>query len=481
MPQNLELEVKKLSIDLRNFRTVPQKNEIDAIKAMIAISRDRFYAVLESILDEGYTPTENIIILKEVKKLVVKEGNRRIACLKIILGHYPITHFTIPAYLVSRIATLDSSFKKENEAVPCIVFDTSEAVKADKIVSLTHGKGEKASRQGWSSVAKARHNRDVNGAPEPALDMLEKYLGVGNNLTNQQRERWAGEYPLTVLYEAIRVLHVRAGYKSILDYVHAYPKISNLAGVEELLRDIGLEFLQFKNIRDPQIDFAVNYGFVPIVPSSSPPSSSAASVPGPSSSSIPNSNPILPQNASLVPLPSTAPSTASTPHTAQAPSLPRAPQAYAINDPRSVKAILKKFAPTGTRSKVVTLRNEMHDLNIKKNPIAFCFLLRSIFEISAKNYCVDNGISTVRVNGGKSYDFTLQETLKAAYNHLTNSGTNTAIVKNLHGAYTELSKTNGILSVTSLNRLVHDPTFSIIPSDICIVFGNVYPLLEYMN
>lgn len=81
-----KVNVSKLSIDLKNYRTIPQKNEAEAIKAMISISSDRFYAVMDSILEDGYMPTENIIVLDKDKKLTVKEGNRRVACLKIIHG-----------------------------------------------------------------------------------------------------------------------------------------------------------------------------------------------------------------------------------------------------------------------------------------------------------------------------------------------------------------------------------------------------------
>ena len=63
MPTTSQLEVSKLKLDLKNFRTVPQKKEIDAIKAMISIKPDRFFAVMESIIEDGYLPTENIIVL----------------------------------------------------------------------------------------------------------------------------------------------------------------------------------------------------------------------------------------------------------------------------------------------------------------------------------------------------------------------------------------------------------------------------------
>ncbi len=47
-------EVKDLSLDLKNYRTIPQKNEKNAIKAMITIKPDRFYAMMKSIIENGF-------------------------------------------------------------------------------------------------------------------------------------------------------------------------------------------------------------------------------------------------------------------------------------------------------------------------------------------------------------------------------------------------------------------------------------------
>lgn len=481
MSKNAELEVKKLSLDLKNFRTVPQKNELKAIKAMISISPDRFFAVMESIIDLGYTPTENIIIFEDNSKNIVKEGNRRVACLKIILGHYKVSEFNIPSSLEIIISKLNTNWKKENSHVPCIIFSKGEEDKADHVVSLTHGKGEKANREKWSSVATARHNRDVNRTSEPALDLLEKYLIKGNNLSNQQKNRWAGDYPLTVLHEALRNIYSRIGYTSMVDLVKAYPKIQNTPNLEDLLRDVGLEQLKFKHIRDANSDFAINYGIAPIpVPTPTPipitgkPLTQTATKPTQSSSS---SNTTNPTSKDSNPTPSPIALTPPLPSK----KTPIATPAFAINDPRRVTAILKKFNPNGNRDKIVTLNNELQILNIKKNPIAFCFILRSMFEISAKGYCADNSIPTTRIAKNGSQDLSLLKILTEVTKHLTNNNSNKPVVKVLHGALTELAKPTGILSVTSMNNLVHNPSFSVAPSDICTVFGNVYPLLEYMN
>ena len=79
MPKNKNVKVNALSLDLKNFRTVPQPNEEQAINALIGIEPEWFWALMESLLEDGYHSTENIIVLAEDKRMIVKEGNRRIA------------------------------------------------------------------------------------------------------------------------------------------------------------------------------------------------------------------------------------------------------------------------------------------------------------------------------------------------------------------------------------------------------------------
>lgn len=134
------------------------------------------------------------------------------------------------------------------------------------------------------------------------------------------------------------------------------------------------------------------------------------------------------------------------------------------------------------REKVVTLLAEAKSLQLHKHQHAFCFLLRSMFEISAKAYCKDHskagGPKCEKANGD---DRSLVDVLGDITKHLTQNGSDKQMKKALHGAMTELGKSEGILSVTSMNQLVHNPKFSIKESDICRLFHNIYPLLEAMN
>lgn len=425
--------------------------------------------------------TENIIILNNGTDNIVKEGNRRVAALKLIHGHYKLSDFGLPASIVESINKLDSTWKAENLKVPCTVFTLDEEAKVDKVVTLAHGKGEKASRDPWNSVARARHNRDVKGASEHGLDLLEKYLKKGNNLNGQQKERWGGEYPLTVLDEALRKSFSRLAFSSVAELVKKYPQITQLAELESILLDIGLEQIKFETLRNVQLDFPTNYGIAPIVvtppltQSNNPQTTNTAGSgnstdPAPQSNTTPNSNQITNSTTSNNSTPTPVATTTTT---------PAPPKAVAVNDPKHVAQLLKKFSPRGAnRQKVVTLRDEIKKLKIANNPIAFCFLLRSMFEISGKAYSADHSLS-MKKSGGK--DKTLVEVLRGTTAHLTNNNSNTQMVKVLHGAMTELGKPDGLLSVTSMNNLVHSPVFTISQSDLCTIFSNIYPLLEAMN
>lgn len=477
------VKISKLKLDLKNFRTVPQATEEDAIKAMISVSPDKFAALIDSLITDGYLPTENIIVLEtgsKSAKFTVKEGNRRIAALKIIHGIYKATDFAIPDSIKKLIKEITLDWKKANDTVPCSIYAPNEINIVDKIVTLAHGKGEKASRDQWKAVARARHNRDFNKAKEPALDLLEKYLVKGKNITGQQKERWAGDYPLTVLEEAMRKGHTRFGVSTVADMALKYPRINYRMELEEVLRNIGLENIKFETIRSTTNDYlSEDYGLPPLSNSNNSSNSPNTSTDGNNSNTTSSQqNTQNTENSGSSNTSSNTSPSQGTPNSG-ASGTNSGTKAYSNTDPKSVTKSLKLFTPKGNnRDKVVSLKEEALKLKIKETPLAFCFILRSMFEISAKAYCKDQKITVTGTNGQEK---PLVDVLRLVTNHLTKNKTDKSMVKVLHGALTELAKPDGILSVTSMNQLVHSSTFSVIPSDICLLFGNIYPLLEAMN
>jgi hypothetical protein len=443
MPETRIESVKTLSLDLRNFRTIPQRDEEHAINALITIDPDRFWALMESLLEDGYSPTENIIVLKSGRNKVVKEGNRRVAALKIALGYQK--NIEIPDHLQDLVDNLPKEWIKQNNAVPCAVYEQKESSVVDRIVSRTHAKGEKAGRANWTAVAKARYARDQNKQSEPALDLLETYFERGTNVSQQQAERWAGEYPITVLDEALQKLARLLGYKSGALLAAEYPK-KNKKLLDEIVHGVGSKSITFSSLRSDQ-PFA-KYGVKEENQKEDGKEGGPASGGGESKRTQTKKR-----------------------------------RAYASTDPKSVRAKLKDFKASGKgREKIVTLLDEMQTLRHESHPHAFCFLLRSVLELSAKAYCSDHKDTCGKFLQNKDgRDRPLADALRDITKHITAGESDKVKVKTLHGAMAELARKDGFLSVTSMNQLVHNPSFSVQPRDISSLFWLVFSLIEEMN
>jgi len=402
-----------------------------------------------------FEATSHILVRQpDSSPLIVREGNRRIAALKLAYGHIPINLFDIPEEVEQQISSLSEEWKSANSAIPCAIYSSAENETVDKIVTLIHGKGDKASREKWEAVARARHNRDKLGVVETALDMLEKFLSSAKNITADQKKRWAGSYPITVLDEALKKSAKRFEANTAPELVAGYPAIKYRSRLDEIMKDIGLEQLGFRQLRDSQSDFLVGYGFKPEIKEDAS-ESKGAGTEG-KGQTAKGEKPSKDKKGS---------------------------RATSANDPRSVMKTLRTLSPVGTnRQKIVSLRDEALRLKIDRTPMAFCFLLRSMFEISAKVYCEvhkkDGAPSTVDPKGNEK---SLKKLLGEVTQHLTQDSKDRDMVRKLHGAKTELGKPSGILSVASLNQLVHSSSFTTNASDIASVFGNIFPLLQALN
>jgi hypothetical protein len=278
-----------------------------------------------------------------------------------------------------------------------------------------------------------------------------------------------------VLAEAMPKLALALGCQTSADVVSLYPGKQRTV-IEEILYDIGHNNLGFKQVRASSSFWGAKYGLQPpavptskTTPTTGTASGPSATAPAPARGPVPSPG-------------SPSSSTGTMPLTpGGAPKKTVSPKTLASNDPKAVRRKLKAFTVRGTgRDKIVTLVNEIKRLKLEEFPHAFLFLLRSIFELSAKAYCKSNpnaGISTTQNNG---MDRKLVDVLRDIVNYSVQNDQQKQ-QRVLHGAMTEFAKHDGILSATSLNQLIHNPSFSVAPPDICIVFGNVFPLLEEMN
>lgn len=483
MPITQQVRVENLTIDLQNYRTMPQQDETSAIQAMITISPDYFWALMSSLIDDGYLPTENILVIDNGNnEKLVKEGNRRIASLKIIHGYVNISAFDIPDAILKRISSLAPEWKKANETVPCTIYDKKDIASVDKIVTLTHGKGQKAGRDDWETVARARHNQKTNASPEYGLVLLEKYLSSGTNHSAEQKLRWSGKYNLSVLDEALPKIFSRVGCASTSALATQYPKIQYKKELDNILLAIGLGEINFPAIRASD-DFLLRYG-IPAL--NTPKTPSGASVANPSS---PNPSPTStkPTGASSPGANTGSPLGANSQVTSTSPSSTKPPKkinATSTHDIKTVRRVLRELKLYGNnRAKLFDIKKEMLELKLDNNPIAFVFLLRCMVELSAKAFCEDKKGETDAPSYKKKdgSDKTLSDLLRDIVDFLTQKKQDKQMLKLLHGPITELNRPDGILSITSMNQLVHNTKFVVISTDIPALFSSIFPLIEQMN
>lgn len=475
MPTLNHIPVQDLRLDLANYRTVPQKDEIAAIQAMITMDASHFWGLMESLIEDGFTPTENLIVhITADNEYVVKEGNRRTSVMKICLGIVPTLDMDVPQALQAKLNALSTDWKSDNSSIPCVVFNTGEEKEIQKIVSRVHAKLDPASRVRWESIAKARFNRDI-GMQELGLDLFDKFLSHSKDLTQTQAQKWAGDFPITILDAAIQKLAPRLGFKSARELADSYPSVPlHRKAVDLIVIGIGNGQIGFNTgAEDKQGVRGPNFGTSFGVPLAKLAQGSTTTTPqGTSSGSgVGASNP--------------ANVTTSPPASPSAPTA-RKLVATTVNDPRTVKRELKSFAPKGSeRVKLATLVQELKDINLVKTPHAFCFVLRTVFELSAKAYCNDNpgaGIALVNAHGEQRK---LKDILTDTLEHLvTDPATGKKVQAKqrlFHGAITEIKNDDSLLSVTSMNQLVHGQTFLVSTQHICTVFVKVLPLLKAMN
>lgn len=460
-----KLKIDELTLDLNNFRTQSQKNEKDAIDTMISTSPDNYWSLFNSILENGYFGIENIIVIRNNEKYIVKEGNRRVSVLKLIYGLVP--DFNLEHFYLEKIKNLSQEWLSINNSLPCIVYESNELDKVNEQISLIHGKAEKASRDTWKAIAKARFSRNINKKEELGLDLFDKYLNNNFEISDAQKKKWSGVFPITILDEVLPKISSFLNYSNIKQLIADYPKKNNEL-IDSIIFDIGNGLLSFQDIR--------NSGFLKDDKYSQL-STTNSILGGEVETEIKNDT-----NTSEMKEEYVNPNNSHN-NTAKRENIKRSSSSQSLLDQRSVKRTLRSFKPYGEgNEKIVTLRDEMLQLDITKNPLAFCFLLRSMIEISVKVFSQNtpDSFAVEEVsNKGKAYSRELSKVIEDAISFFVKKDVSNQ--KKLHPAKVTLGNDNSILSVTSLNQLIHNPKFSLSSVDICIGFHNIFPLIELLN
>jgi hypothetical protein len=469
MPERTAKKAADLSLDLENFRMIPQANEVASLKGMIDVGPKEFWGLMESILSEGYTGEGNLIVLRDdddPEKLVVKEGNRRLAVIKVARGLIALHEDAeVPSAVRRALARIPAEERADRKDIPVLIYPSEQADVVDRIVSRKHGKGGHAGRADWNSVPRARHNR-TQGQKEYGLDLLEKYIDRGKNLTDQEKASWQGHYPLTVLNEALpRIVAFLGESVNVKDLVATYPRSSYRIALESIMAAIGRHALTVPGMRNPPDESVwspVFYGFV----APGGPGQPTGSEPGQEASSSA-------AGASSEPESTGASGSSGGSHDS---AKPDAFETYA-----DLQNWFKNLRVVGDhREKVAILAKEAARINVDKAPHAVAFVVRSMFELSAKAYCKEHhgqkGVPSYGEKEGK-----LDTALLAIIAHIRNLEDNQSL---LYGAERELIHDDQhphFLSMKSMHQLIHNPHFIIDGGRFRQSFKNLKYLMEALN
>ncbi len=448
------LNVKSLYLDLKNYRSTPQKNEIEAVKSLIAASPDWFEGLLDSLIDNGYASLENIGILKDNGKSIVLECNRRIAAIKIIHGYIKLDNLRLSPKMRNKLTSVSADWIKNNMKVPCIIFNSTEEPILREIIARTHGTDDRAGRLTWDSISKARNSRDVLKNPEPELDLLEQIFRSGDCHTEDDARNWATKYPYTIYNESITSI-VRILNISIYDLRDRYaagdiPE-DTVKLLEQVIADIGNKKITYKEIRDASRrvnkSFYVTYGFH-----------------------------ALPETPTIgTPPPSTPPSTG-----------PRVGNAPEIGSIRHCDKILKSlktghFKSDGA-SKLSTLLKELIRTNHDDTPNAFALLMRCFILTGTEIFCQDHNIP---LKNGKGEEKNLITLIKDTHNYIVNHPpVNTSIKdwkRELTMSLQVLTDEASLLSTACMNVIQHRRNASANPYSMRIAFANIQAFLNALG
>jgi hypothetical protein len=217
-----DLPVSDLFLDPKNPRlagedlTVDQQDEIAKV-----LWQDRAVnELVDSIAASGYWKHEELFAAKEGGKLVVIEGNRRLAAVKLLTDHSLRNRIGI-----SGLPTLSAADRQKLETLPVI-----ECRREDvwQYIGFKHVNGP----QDWDSIAKAEYIARVHNEYGIALDQIARTIGDRHDTV---RRLYRG---LMVLQQAERTgkFDVHDRYNTRFAYSHLWTGL----GYENIQRFLGL-------------------------------------------------------------------------------------------------------------------------------------------------------------------------------------------------------------------------------------------------
>lgn len=452
-----QIPVSDLIIDTDNPRTMPQTDESAAILAILQQENgpEHMEQLGESVAQFGLSALNRILIFRRNNEQIVKEGNRRMACLKFLLdlAIFPIGYDTLKSKFdgFKRLAT-QNNLIEELRTADCVIY--TEYAEIEREINLRHALGQGgASKIDWSAMARARYNQGI-GTVNNSFVLAENYIQEEYANTPERRTQLLGNFPLTTLVRFYAELCKNLPI-AIPDLPAVYITHPRKPEIKRFLNAVENEQVTSRD----SVNIVAQYVCAqPASPQTPPPTMQQ-------NAQTPNTP--RPQSASNT--------TGATPITAAPP--PRTRPAPSNDTPASVKRYLRQITPrvSGT-AKINTLVNEMRKINIERCPTIFSLALRTLLELSVKGYMHRKALPEFETNGNEKK---INRKVIDCISHLISQGKDPSRLNGIKAQLTAGKENH--LSINALHEAVHSPQFSLTADKVCLSFHNMDQLLRYLN
>lgn len=421
--------IDDIKLDIKNFRYYGEvSSQRECIAAMLSDPKSRMYALAKDIAENGLTPDPIVLSKDEQENWIVREGNRRIAALKILGNPSIISDKSVR----SKFASIAKKHRtKIPESVGCIACENEECI-LEYLDRLHTGIREGTGRITWSPENKYQYDmhRGRPGANALAIKVKDLVLKEGASLkepyyiTNLQRVlqnkgvqsklkyAWDGKDITTsidqkTLMTIMKEIAERVS-TTVVDDIYVAKK--QQAFVDKVLKDLDLD-----------IDSAKTEPYV-LIPDKKEEKKVGRRV-------------------------------------GRVPSKPSWDRKRLIN-PKNTRLNIPDLADN---IKARNIFNELaRKIDVREAPNAAAVLLRVLLEMSVNRYISSNKL--------KTKDDSLARGIKNAANHMNRDG---KITKQYHDEIIRIGDYQNLFSARTLQRFVHSFDFNPDRQVLCTLWDNI--------
>lgn len=443
------LSIDSLDLDLQNPRITLATDQRDAMQKILNEQKVRLINLAESIAAKGLNPMDRCLVLRSdtrAGKFIVLEGNRRVLAAKLLNNPSLVTTLDMPEAFRKRLQKAALSFDLTKiEPVDC--YEVTDRAEGNDWLRQRHsGADEGRGIVSWSAIAGSRFR-----GREPGLQALDFVL-VHGGLSEEEKEKIAGKFPLTTLDRLLSTPSVRTaiGFEIVDGKLQTeLPPEEALKPLKRMVLDLLGKDWNVTKLKSKEQQNAYIGKLKPADrPNLSRKMGTAVPVEGISDSDF----------AAKVRSPAKKPRTSAT-----------SPRTTVV--PKSCKLNV-------TRPKISGIYKELKVLLLTKHVHAISVLLRVFLEMSVDEYLVSKASISLTFKdpkGGRMVEKKLKAKVKETIAHMVAKGANE---KDFKGVLAAMDDNQNPFSIDTLHAYIHNRFFT--PTDTHLVTGwdNAEPFFE---